>query len=223
MNPSRQNHPDKGVATLLDALRNAEIPPGMEARILNALERSTEASLDSEQAAPAPHFSRRWLRRPEFAFSLAAIALLALALGLRTTSRHAPAAQPSAASTSSPDRAPRAHTRFTPADQSSRRPEPHSRHPSATASYAATRDAAARQPDSFPAPEAPLTAQERLLLQIIHQGDPLEIAALNSGLRDAEAADDAAEFEDFFKPKPTVPPPINPIVSPGVQDEPVRP
>ena len=58
---------------------------------------------------------------------------------------------------------------------------------------------------SFPAPPLPLTEQERLLLKVIHRGDPEEIAMLDPVVRAGEHAADVAEFQEFFKPPPLSP------------------
>jgi hypothetical protein len=57
---------------------------------------------------------------------------------------------------------------------------------------------------SFPAPEAPLTEQERLLLRIAHTGDPVEFAALNPERRASVEAADEAEYLKFFPPPPPI-------------------
>jgi hypothetical protein len=57
---------------------------------------------------------------------------------------------------------------------------------------------------SFPAPEAPLTEQERLLLRMVH-GDPVEVAMLNPQELAREEAAEAEEFQRFFPPKPPAP------------------
>jgi hypothetical protein len=49
-----------------------------------------------------------------------------------------------------------------------------------------------------PAPEAPLTDEEKLLLRIAHKNDPVELAALNPMLRAAEDAQEKAEVKTFF-------------------------
>jgi hypothetical protein len=54
---------------------------------------------------------------------------------------------------------------------------------------------------SHPAPPLPLTLQERLLLQVIHKGDPVELAMLNPEVRARHVAEARAEFQEFFKPK----------------------
>jgi hypothetical protein len=50
---------------------------------------------------------------------------------------------------------------------------------------------------SHPAPEAPLTEQEKLLLRIVHQGDPQLMAVLNPEVRAREQEQIQAEFQEF--------------------------
>jgi hypothetical protein len=52
---------------------------------------------------------------------------------------------------------------------------------------------------SHPAPEEPLTQQERLLLRIAHKGDPVEMAMLNPVVRERQAAEGAAEFHKWVE------------------------
>jgi hypothetical protein len=51
---------------------------------------------------------------------------------------------------------------------------------------------------SRPAPPMPLTEQERLLLRLVHKDDPVELAMLDSKVRDLEELEDKAEFQRFF-------------------------
>lgn len=53
---------------------------------------------------------------------------------------------------------------------------------------------------SQPAPEMPLTNQERLLRRIAHRGDPVELAELDPAVRDADTTKEKAEFQAFFEP-----------------------
>lgn len=52
---------------------------------------------------------------------------------------------------------------------------------------------------SQPAPVAPLTKEERLLLRIAHTGDPREMAMLNPEIRSQQAADTEAQFKRFVE------------------------
>jgi hypothetical protein len=51
---------------------------------------------------------------------------------------------------------------------------------------------------SRPAPPMPLTEQERLLLRLVHKDAPVELAMLDSKVRDLEELEDKAEFQRFF-------------------------
>ena len=54
-----------------------------------------------------------------------------------------------------------------------------------------------------PAPEEPLTAEERMLLRIARRGRPEEYAALDPGVDEARMSAEKVEFRKFFEP-PTV-------------------
>jgi hypothetical protein len=58
---------------------------------------------------------------------------------------------------------------------------------------------------SLAASPMPLTDQERLMLDILHRGDPVQMAMLNPDERAARDAAERAEVRSFFvKPSPTV-------------------
>jgi hypothetical protein len=52
----------------------------------------------------------------------------------------------------------------------------------------------------YPPPPLPLTAQEKLMLEIIHHGDPEQVAALDPAVREARIYEEHAQFEEFFFP-----------------------
>ena len=56
---------------------------------------------------------------------------------------------------------------------------------------------------SFPAPPMPLTEQERLLLRMLHRGEPVELAMLDPKMEALRDAEEKEEFQAFFA-KPTV-------------------
>ena len=56
---------------------------------------------------------------------------------------------------------------------------------------------------NHPAPEAPLTEQERLLLRFVHRADPQQLEALSPVLRSAQDAEEKAQFQRFFEPPTT--------------------
>jgi hypothetical protein len=55
---------------------------------------------------------------------------------------------------------------------------------------------------SKPAPEAPLTEQERLLLEVVRRGDPEELAMLEPEKRAARNEKEKADVEQFFHEEP---------------------
>jgi hypothetical protein len=56
---------------------------------------------------------------------------------------------------------------------------------------------------NHPAPEAPLTEEEKLLLRIAHRGDPAEMAMLNPLLWSVRDAEEKAEVQRFFESSTT--------------------
>jgi hypothetical protein len=60
-----------------------------------------------------------------------------------------------------------------------------------------------RRMANHPAPEAPLTAEEKLLLRMAHRRDPVEMAAMNPLLWAARDAEEKAEVQRFFEPSTT--------------------
>jgi hypothetical protein len=54
----------------------------------------------------------------------------------------------------------------------------------------------------FPAPEAPLTAEEKLLLRVAHHPDPDQVALLNPEERAELELRDQVQFQQFFDPEP---------------------
>ncbi|MGA9670359.1 MAG: hypothetical protein WBQ94_14195, partial [Terracidiphilus sp.] len=52
---------------------------------------------------------------------------------------------------------------------------------------------------SYPAPKAPLTQEEKLLLRVVHEGDPQEMAMLNPEIRAKQEAQSDAEFQEFVE------------------------
>lgn len=55
---------------------------------------------------------------------------------------------------------------------------------------------------SFPAPQAPLTAEERLLVEVSHTTKPEEIASLDSEERAVAEHKEQVAFHRFFDPEP---------------------
>jgi hypothetical protein len=56
---------------------------------------------------------------------------------------------------------------------------------------------------SRPAPQAPLTAEEMLLLRVAHHRDPEQLAMLNPEVRASRAAESDREFQEFVEQSST--------------------
>jgi hypothetical protein len=52
---------------------------------------------------------------------------------------------------------------------------------------------------NHPAPEAPLTREEKLLLRVVNEGDPQQMAMLNPEIRAIEKAQSEAKFQEFVE------------------------
>ncbi len=55
---------------------------------------------------------------------------------------------------------------------------------------------------SKPAPPLPLTHQEKLLAEAVHQAGPKELSSLSPEVRARQMELSKAEFHDFFEPAP---------------------
>ncbi len=55
---------------------------------------------------------------------------------------------------------------------------------------------------SKPAPPLPLTRQEKMLADVVHRGEPEELASLSPEVRARQMELSQAEFHDFFEPPP---------------------
>ena len=177
--------PDDAIDQALAVLRNAPSPEGLEARVL--------ASLCHHE--PLPHAARTHLRRwLPAALTLATAAALIAMLFLRTSNHPSVSAL-----------APVSHSTFLHAATHSSLP------PLARRTHALRTPTplipASVQLTSYPAPPAPLTEQEKLLLEIAHRGDREDFELLNPETVTRELAQNMAEFDHFFPPPPPFGPP----------------
>lgn len=177
-----QPSPDDAIDQALAALRNARPAEGLESRIL--------ASLRHPEPLHRP--THRWL---PVALTLATASLLVAALLLRT-----PTPPGSLALTHLPNPKPSARAReISPLFVSRRRP--------LLPRPPALPRRAPAQLTSFPAPPAPLTEQEKVLLQIVHRGDQDTFNLLNPEATARELAQNMAAFDRFFPPPAPFGPP----------------
>jgi hypothetical protein len=180
---------EKTITKVLAGLRDAEAPSGMERRILAAVE---ERTAERKSATP------RWAWRAAFAaMTIACLLIATMAIyrqGNTTTQRHYLDDQPLSANrvgagvqkaVLSP------HEKVVPARTitSARKIRP---------ANAADADLLREmRAPSHPAPTASLTDEEKLLLRVVHLGDPQVMAMLNPEVRARQEEENEAEFRKF--------------------------
>lgn len=208
---------EETIEEVLAGLRDAEVPDGMERRILERLDERASMQSRSGWRRLRPI----WLTMPErplmvrsltWGVALAGIFAIAVAVPAIRRLGHAPVQVPIPSEASSA-----AVTAAAPATSAAIATSPQvSLSGSSVRSMRRTRvrgAVAVRDSDSaaldetraasFPAPPLPLTDQERLLLRIVHKRDPVELAELNPVLRAARAEEDKREVQRFFEPSKT--------------------
>jgi hypothetical protein len=207
------NHPDESIDKVLAGLRDTEPAIGMKRRILEAVEK--RASERSEAS---------WWQRSSNIFRLSPTKLLlcgsafAVVVILLVTPRIYRNGNVSPVSTSSPTplaanviatspTAPAMLKKSVPQPAFAKTQTPHVQRVKALRDENSIQNTAADSlalremtAPSHPAPPLPLTAQEKLLLRVVHKGDPVELAMLNPEVRARQIADSQAEFQKFFVP-----------------------
>ncbi len=178
-----QPSPDDAIDQALAVLRNARAAEGLEARILASLRHPEPAGLPTRGWFPAT-------------LTLATASLLAAALFFRG-SAHPPTVEPVHLPNPRPTRVTATQLPCLPFVQ---------RRATAPRQRLLSRPTAAEL-TSFPAPAAPLTQEERLLLRIAHRGDQEGFDLLNPEAVARELAQNMAEFDHFFPPPPPFGPP----------------
>jgi hypothetical protein len=181
-------NPDEAIERVLAGLRETEAPAGMERRILEAVEASA-----ATRAAATP----RWVWGMAFGGMIAACLFIAITAvhrhGHQTTQAKGQAAPEKTVGVQqepAPSNRPIEPIRQAARSKAPRRIE----HP--VSDEDAVLLSEMRAP-SHPAPQAPLTNEERLLLRAVHLGDPQVIAMLNPEVRAREEAESEAEFQRF--------------------------
>ena len=194
-------HSEEAINRLLAGLRDVEAPQGMESRILVRLEDRTVAPRHLLFTAP-----QAW------AFATACFALATLALAWATThhTHHAVRERAIASPNFSPKVLHVQDAGSTPIRTAQRQTHKQVRQtkliPTAPESASETTEDTLALSDlnapSKPAPPMPLTDQEKLLLRLVHKGDPIELAMLDPKFRSSEEANSRADFDRFFAPPP---------------------
>jgi hypothetical protein len=180
---------DRNVETVLRGLRDVQPEASLEQRIARAL-----------QAEPAVSERTPWFRGWAFAMPIAAVLGIAIAanlLHLQHTSRDQEAARLATRMPSVPTQ-PLEPTvpgdlQWTPTSVTAHA-VPH------RMVRAHVPGAPPQEPRSFPAPELPLTEQERLLLRLTHRDDPVQLARLAPGPRADRYQAEKDAVSEFFKP-----------------------
>jgi hypothetical protein len=177
---------NESIERALSGLRQVEAPAGLEDRVLRAVH-------DKMEIAKEPVDSRRWPAWASWAgFGLAAAtALLMVAIALhRHDGSRSERQAVSAPAKRLPDTTAAANPPRNEFDRAvSVRPEKQV--------HQAVREAHPRQLASFPAPELPLTDEEKILQRIARSGDQQQLAVLNPELRAKDEAASEAEFKQF--------------------------
>jgi hypothetical protein len=178
------------IERLLAGLRDAEPQPGIERRILDAMQAR-------ETVASVPFWNRLWPQTFR-AFAIWLVSALAISGAFVAIAPHQRWRVP-ADSIHPPTLAGRqespegAITQKTPVP--ARRPASRvwSKHSRTVAPVPDLRAA------SFPAPPLPLTEQEKLLLRLAHRRNPEDTAILNPAARAAQSARANEQFQQFFQ------------------------
>jgi hypothetical protein len=189
---------EETIGKVLAGLRDTEAPQGMERRILAAIE---------ERASHPSAATPRWAWSVAMAGVVAACLLLAVSAIHRHEHPSTQAQQPAVFANSLSTNGSAAGTQQ--ASLLPHEPIAPTRTPARTAVPAqkalpiSAGDALLlremRAP-SHPAPEAPLTNEEKMLLRAIHLGDPQVMAMLNPEERARQEAMSEAEFQNFVEP-----------------------
>ena len=181
---------DERIGRVMTALRTAEPPAGMEGRIVARLQ--SQAQADVRKA-------------PVWGWALG-VGMAALVLAGWMVSRSGPRVQrPMQA------RAVEAEPTWNRGSSEESAPQRLKPRRVARSGGAAKAVPLARRLDeeqgmvSYPAPEGPLTAEEKLLQRIARGGDDQDFALLNAETREQEIAAEKAEFESFLQSAGTEP------------------
>jgi len=188
---------DQDLSRILAALRDIEAPRGMEQRVMAAIEQR-------EASVPARNYA--------WGFAALAAAALVTAMVAFWLMPRLPNSHPTAVTNAPTLAAPvqawtlaRAHSEpVTPIAVPHRNhPVPVSRRSNQLLCDCDPTAVAEANAPSLPAPELPLTEQERLLRRIAQHPDQVQVAELTSAGREASSAADKDDFKTFFTPPQT--------------------
>jgi len=194
----REINSDEAIDRLLTGLRNAEPPQGMERRVLEAAQ-ARVAERNGWMDAVLVR-SRPW--------AVAAVGVVILSLAASNALHKKGRIEGTSVKTPIASRAviQAAQLEEAPAAGRPRRGEVSlPRQNEAKAEVLSAEDALAvseMNAPSRPAPPLPLTRQEELLAEAVHQAGPEELSSLRAEVRARQMELSKAEFHDFFEPPP---------------------
>ncbi|MGA3264961.1 MAG: hypothetical protein ABSC47_13065 [Terracidiphilus sp.] len=180
-------NPEEAIGKVLVGLRDAEASPGMERRILDAVEARA-----SQRPAATPQ--RTW------SIAMAGVAAVSLFIGITAIHRHGLTSTQAQQHVLPAEMARDAQ----PATLLSQKPIEFIKAvaPRRTATRIHSEEAVLLSDlhaPSHSAPVEPLTNEEKLLLRVVHTGDPQLIAMLNPEERARQEAASDAEFRKFVE------------------------
>jgi hypothetical protein len=178
---------DDAIERTLAGLRQVDPPAGLEDRVLQTMR-------DKMETAKEPVDSNRWPGWASWAgFGLAvATALLMIAVALHGHSGSKNERQAaSAPATRLPETTATANASRNEFDEAA------SVRPARRQVHQVVRETHPKHLASFPAPEPPLTEEEKILQRIARSGDQQQLAVLNPELRAKDEAASEAEFKQF--------------------------
>jgi len=188
MNPDHN-----AVDRVLDALRHAAPPAGMERRILNTLE------IEARRPSLSVRSRKTWMTTVAYCAGLFVAALISTF----TIQRHsAPVVSTLPVAQAPPSNISRSSVATTPTMVAAA-PTLHPHSATVQRSVQPRRVEMAQSEDmlvSHPAPPIPLTEQERLLLRYGRGGNAGDLAQISNDRKAAKEEQDAAEFQAFFAP-----------------------
>jgi hypothetical protein len=189
---------EEAIDKVLAGLRDSEAPTGMERRIMETL----------QHCSVTRSSSRMWQQTaivPVFCGALTAVVILAVLMtpAVRRANRVPVQTHTSAAPPALPPSAPKivvGSVKFPPRHADTRSTTmPSKKSPKQANDMDAIALEEMRAP-SQPPPPIPLTAQEKLLLRVVYNRDPVQLAALTPAARARDDAQEEADFQKFFTP-----------------------
>jgi hypothetical protein len=182
---------EETIGKVLAGLRDTETPPGMERRILTAIE---------ARASEHPVVAPRWVWSVALAGAVAVCLFMTIAVIYRHGQTPTQAQQhvlPAESVSGTQEALLLPQKPISPTRMTIRNTPPGRKLQSVSAADAVLlREMRA---PSHPAPEAPLTHEEKLLLRAVHLGDPQLIAMLDPEERARQEAASEAEFRMFVE------------------------